>query len=69
MLLRGGPRRFNEIKRMGGISQRTLTLRGLGRDGLVLRTVTPTIPPQVNYELTVLGRSLLAAALSPVFVT
>jgi DNA-binding HxlR family transcriptional regulator len=54
---------------MGGISQRTLTLRGLERDGLVLRTVTPTIPPQVNYELTVLGRSLLAAALSPVFVT
>ena len=54
---------------MGGISQRTLTLRGLGRDGLVLRTVTPTIPPQVNYELTVLGRSPLAAALSPVFVT
>ena len=57
-----GPRRFNEIKRMvGGISQRmlTLTLRGLERDGLVTRTVFPTIPPRVDYELTKLGRSLL----------
>ena len=62
MLLGGGPRRFNEIKRMvGGISQRmlTLTLRGLERDGLVTRTVFPTIPPRVDYELTSLGRSLL----------
>ena len=53
MLLGGGPRRFNEIKRMvGGISQRmlTLTLRGLERDGLVTRTVFPTIPPRVDYE-------------------
>ena len=61
MLLGGGPRRFNEIKRMvGGISQRmlTLTLRGLERDGLVTRTVFPTIPPRVDYELTDLGRSL-----------
>ena len=56
------PRRFNEIKReIGGISQRmlTLTLRGLERDGLVTRTVFPTIPPRVDYELTPLGRSLL----------
>ena len=56
-----GPRRFNEIKRMvGGISQRmlTLTLRGLERDGLVTRTVFPTIPPRVDYELTDLGRPL-----------
>ena len=56
-----GPRRFNEIKRMvGGISQRmlTLTLRGLERDGLVTRTVFPTIPPRVDYELTDLGRGL-----------
>src|SRR5881392_4509848 len=62
MLLGDGPRRFNEIKRMvGGISQRmlTLTLRGLERDGLVTRTVFPTIPPRVDYELTKLGRSLL----------
>ena len=61
MLLGGGPRRFNEIKRMiAGISQRmlTLTLRGLERDGLVTRTVFPTIPPRVDYELTDLGRGL-----------
>ena len=61
MLLENGPKRFNEIKRMvGGISQRmlTLTLRGLERDGLVTRTVFPTIPPRVDYELTDLGRSL-----------
>src|SRR6202046_2782927 len=62
MLLGGGPRRFNEIKRMvGGISQRmlTLTLRGLERDGLISRTVFPTIPPRVDYALTALGRDLL----------
>ncbi len=61
MLLKDGPRRFNEIKRMvGGISQRmlTLTLKGLERDGMVTRTVFPTIPPRVDYELTDLGRSL-----------
>jgi DNA-binding HxlR family transcriptional regulator len=61
MLLGDGPRRFNEFKRMiGGISQRmlTLTLRGLERDGLVTRTMFPTIPPRVDYELTELGRSL-----------
>ena len=57
-----GPKRFNEIRRaLGSISQRmlTLTLRGLERDGLVKRTVFPTIPPRVDYELTRLGRSLL----------
>ena len=56
------PLRFNELKReIGGISQRmlTLTLRGLERDGLVTRTVYPTIPPRVDYALTALGRSLL----------
>ena len=61
MLLGSGPRRFNELKRMiGGISQRmlTLTLRGLERDGLVTRTIFPTIPPRVDYELTDLGRGL-----------
>jgi len=36
----------------------TLTLRNLERDGLVSRTVTPTIPPRVDYELTPLGHSL-----------
>jgi len=61
MMLIDGPLRFNELKRMiGGISQRmlTLTLRGLERDGLVIRTVFPTIPPRVDYELTDLGRGL-----------
>jgi DNA-binding HxlR family transcriptional regulator len=62
MLLADGPRRFNELRRMiGGISQRmlTLTLRGLERDGLVTRTMFPTIPPRVDYELTELGRGLI----------
>ena len=61
--LSGGPMRFNEIRRaVGGISQRmlTLTLRGLERDGLVTRTVYPTIPPRVDYELTELGQTLIA---------
>jgi DNA-binding HxlR family transcriptional regulator len=61
MMLFDGPKRFNELKRMvAGISQRmlTLTLRGLERDGLVTRTVFPTIPPRVDYELTDLGRGL-----------
>jgi DNA-binding HxlR family transcriptional regulator len=64
VMLGDGPKRFNEIKRaVGGISQRmlTLTLRGLERDGLVTRTIFPTIPPRVDYELTRLGRSLWAA--------
>lgn len=55
------PYRFNELRRtLEGISQRmlTLTLRSLERDGLVTRTVTPTIPPRVDYDLTPLGRSL-----------
>ena len=61
MLLGDGPRRFNELKRLvGGISQRMLmlTLRGLERDGLVTRTMYPTIPPRVDYALTALGHSL-----------
>jgi DNA-binding HxlR family transcriptional regulator len=61
-VLGDGPKRFSEIRRaLGSISQRmlTLTLRGLERDGLVTRTVFPTIPPRVDYELTQLGRSLL----------
>ena len=55
------PRRFNELKRViGGISQQMLTrtLRTLERDGMVARTVHPTVPPQVAYALTPLGRSL-----------
>jgi DNA-binding HxlR family transcriptional regulator len=60
--LGAGEMRFNELRRsIGGISQRmlTLTLRGLERDGLVTRTVFPTIPPRVDYALTPLGRDLL----------
>ena len=56
-----GPKRFNELRReIPSVSQRmlTLTLRNLERDGLVNRTVTPTIPPRVDYELTELGVSL-----------
>jgi DNA-binding HxlR family transcriptional regulator len=59
--LDGGPRRFNELRRLtDGITQRmlSLTLRRLERDGLVSRTVFPTIPPQVEYGLTDRGRSL-----------
>jgi DNA-binding HxlR family transcriptional regulator len=58
-----GPMRFNELKRtIDGISQRmlTLTLRALERDGLVTRTVHPAVPPRVEYDLTQLGRSLIA---------
>jgi DNA-binding HxlR family transcriptional regulator len=60
--LGGGPMRFNELRRaIPSVSQRmlTLTLRNLERDGLVNRTVTPSIPPRVDYELTGLGQSLL----------
>ena len=59
--LADGPQRFSELRRaIPTISQRmlTLTLRGLERDGLVSRTVTPSIPPRVDYELTELGHSL-----------
>src|ERR1700730_9592915 len=64
VLLGDGPMRFNEIKRMvGGISQRmlTFTLRGLERDGLVTRTVFPTTPQRVDYELTRRGSTLWEA--------
>jgi DNA-binding HxlR family transcriptional regulator len=61
-LLGGGPMRFSALRRsLGSISQKMLTrtLRGLERDGFVTRTVYPTIPPRVEYELTDLGRELL----------
>lgn len=59
--LSDGPMRFSEIKRMvGGISQKVLTatLRELEMDGFITRTVTPSIPPRVDYELTDLGQDL-----------
>lgn len=62
--LASGPRRFRALQRMvDGISQRmlTLTLRRLERDGMVHRTVHPTVPPQVEYRLTAMGESLAQA--------
>jgi len=56
-----GTMRFSELRRaIDGISQRmlTLTLRNLERDGLVTRTVYPTVPPRVDYALTPLGETL-----------
>lgn len=60
--LGNGPMRFNALRReIGEISQKMLasTLRDLEENGFVLRTVTPVTPPQVEYELTPLGRALL----------
>lgn len=60
-LLSDGPQRYSELRRaIDGISQRmlTLTLRGLQRDGLVIRTVTPTTPPRVDYSLSTVGETL-----------
>lgn len=57
-----GPLRFNALRReIGEISQKMLasTLRDLEENGFVLRTVTPTKPPQVEYTLTELGRDFL----------
>jgi DNA-binding HxlR family transcriptional regulator len=56
-----GPLRFNELKRsIGGISQKMLsqTVRGLERDGLISRTVSPTVPVTVEYAITPLGETL-----------
>src|SRR6266508_5361875 len=61
-VLGGGTRRFRDLRRtIDGISQRmlTVTLRGLERDGLVARTVHPTVPPRVEYALTPMGCTLL----------
>lgn len=59
-----GPLRYNEIqRRVSGISQRmlTLTLKRLETDGIVLRTLYPSVPPRVDYELTELGQTLRGA--------
>ena len=61
MALLRGPMRFSELRRhVEGISQKMLTqtLRELEEDGIVHRTVTPIIPPRVDYELTAMGREL-----------
>src|SRR4051794_29136110 len=60
--LADGPRRHGELRTtVAGVSQKMLTqtLRTLERDGLVSRTVTPSVPVRVDYELTPLGRTLL----------
>ena len=59
--LEDGGMRFNALRRRIGISQKVLTatLRGLERDGYVTRAVTPTKPPQVDYDLTDMGREVL----------
>ncbi|HEV3361571.1 MAG TPA: helix-turn-helix domain-containing protein [Pseudonocardiaceae bacterium] len=59
-----GPVRFTELERhLKGISRRmlTLTLRNLERDGLLRRTVHPTVPPKVEYEATDMARELHSA--------
>jgi DNA-binding HxlR family transcriptional regulator len=56
-----GSMRYSELsRRLAGVSQKMLTqtLRSLERDGLVTRTVTPSVPVTVTYELTDLGHSL-----------
>ncbi|MGI5182838.1 winged helix-turn-helix transcriptional regulator [Dactylosporangium sp. CA-152071] len=65
--LAGGPQRHGELAhRIAGVSQKMLTqtLRTLERDGLVTRTVTPSIPPRVDYELTPLGHELFPVMVS-----
>lgn len=65
--LEPGPARFTELlRRVPGISQRMLTrtLKGLARDGLVVRTAFAEVPPRVEYELTPLGASLIEPALA-----
>ncbi|MGI5133016.1 winged helix-turn-helix transcriptional regulator [Pseudonocardia sp. CA-107938] len=60
--LGGGPLRFGELRRrLDGITQKMLTqtLRNLERDGLISRTVYPTIPPRVDYAATDLGHSVI----------
>jgi DNA-binding HxlR family transcriptional regulator len=56
-----GPKRYSEVShQLAGVSQKMLTqtLRSLERDGVLTRTVTPSVPVRVDYELTPLGQSL-----------
>ncbi|WP_327088814.1 helix-turn-helix transcriptional regulator [Nonomuraea sp. NBC_01738] len=60
--LSAGPRRYSDLSRViAGVSQKMLTqtLRALERDGMLTRTLTPSVPVRTDYELTDLGRSLL----------
>jgi len=62
-----GPVRFTGLERaLHGISRRmlTLNLRNLERDGLVIRTVHPTVPPKVEYEATAMARELYGSLLA-----
>jgi DNA-binding HxlR family transcriptional regulator len=62
-----GPLRFSRVlERVEDISQKVLTqtLRTLEKDGLVIRTLYPQVPPRVEYELTPLGRELLTQVVS-----
>lgn len=62
-----GPLRFSRLlERMDGVSQKVLTqtLRTLERDGLVIRTLYPQVPPKVEYELTELGNEVLVRVVS-----
>ena len=61
-----GPFRYSELlAKVPGISQRmlTVTVKELQRDGVVVRTAYPEVPPRVEYELTPLGKSLLSIVL------
>lgn len=60
--LADGPQRYSDLARqIAGVSQKMLTqtLRTLERDGLLTRTITPSVPVRVDYELTTLGQTIL----------
>ncbi|WP_329002406.1 helix-turn-helix transcriptional regulator [Kribbella sp. NBC_00709] len=60
--LADGPQRYSDLsRRIAGVSQKMLTqtLRSLERDGLITRSVTPSVPVRVDYELTSLGHTLM----------
>ena len=60
--LADGPLRYSDLaRRIAGVSQKMLTqtLRRLERDGLLTRTITPSVPVRVDYQLTGLGETIL----------